>query len=173
MRSLTVVSSRAIEHARACEDRRIVDGLDGLAAVLVASPAREPTTLDLVGHSTRGHHYLRLGRDAIDLLDPAIARRIVALVAQGRLDHAGICQIRLLGCATAVGPAARWTLRRLASLTGRVVFGTTKPLMDVHHGPRGFRPELVHLLVEVRPCCSLGWTGRAAVSSRADGHAHR
>jgi hypothetical protein len=33
-----------------------------------------PIVLDLIGHSTRDHHLLRLGDDPIDTLDPAVAR---------------------------------------------------------------------------------------------------
>ena len=33
-----------------------------------------PVTLDLIGHSTREHHLLRLGDDPVDMLNPIVAR---------------------------------------------------------------------------------------------------
>ncbi len=146
--TLTLVSSRARHQARRCTQAGVVDGLDQLDAILRSSRA---TTLDLIGHSTRGHHHLRLGRDVVDLLDPRIAARITALVASGALDAAGVRQIRLLGCSTAVGPAARCTLARLASISGRVVSGTTRALLSCHYDAAGFRALFSSLLVDVRP----------------------
>ena len=144
-RTLTVVSSRARREARRCTEARVVDGLDELDAIV--REVGGVTRLDLVGHSTRGHHYLRLGRDALDLFDP----RIVALVTALRPALATIRQLRLLGCSTAVGPAARASMARLASLSGCVVSGTTAPLLPAHYDAAGFRDQFSRVLVDVRP----------------------
>lgn len=151
MRTLVCVSSHATEHATRVVRRVIVTGLDDVRRVLDAHARDRATTLDLVGHTTRGHHYLRLGRDVLDLLDPAIARAVTSLHTSGALDRAAIVQLRLLGCETAIGPAARTSLRRLAVLTGRPVIGTTRPLLDLHHGPDGFRPEFARVLETFDP----------------------
>ena len=149
-RTLTAVSSRARDQARRCTQARVVDGLDELAAIL--REAREGATrLDLVGHSTRGHHYLRLGRDALDLLDPRIVALVAALRTSGALDAAGVRHLRLLGCSTAIGPAARATMARLASRSGCVVSGTTGPLLPAHYDAAGFRNQFSRVLVDVRP----------------------
>lgn len=153
VRTITLVSSRARHHARRCAHARVVDGLDELPAILRAAGdgGGAVTRLDLIGHSTRGHHYLRLGRDALDLLDPRIVALVTALRRSGALDAVGARQLRLLGCSTAVGPAARAALARLASLTGRAVSGTTTALLAAHYDAAGFRDEFARLLVEVRP----------------------
>ena len=153
VRTIAVVSSRARHHARRCTRARVVDGLDELAAILRAAGdgGSAVTRVDLIGHSTRGHHYLRLGRDALDLLDPRIVALVTALHTSGALDAAGAHQLRLLGCATAVGPAAQAAMARLASLTGRAVSGTTTALLAAHYDAAGFRDEFSRLLVEVRP----------------------
>lgn len=153
VRTIAVVSSRARREARRCTQACVVDGLDELAAILHAAGdgGRAVTRVDLIGHSTRGHHYLRLGRDALDLLDPRIVALVTALRTSGALDAAGARQLRLLGCATAVGPAAQAAMARLASLTGRAVSGTTTALLAAHYDAAGLRDEFSRLLVEVRP----------------------
>ena len=171
MRTLVCVSSHATEHATRVVGRVIVTGLDDVRRVLEAHVGDRATTLDLVGHTTRGHHYLRLGRDVLDLLDPAIARAVTSLRTTGALDRAAIVQLRLLGCETAIGPGARTSLRRLAVITGRPVVGTTRPLLDLHHGPDGLRPEFAQLLMTFSPT-PIGWPSwnrraRTAVSGRS------
>ncbi|MGE5285764.1 MAG: hypothetical protein ACM3ML_00880 [Micromonosporaceae bacterium] len=42
-----------------------------------------PATLDLIGHSTREHHLLRLGRTPINMLDPCVARFFCELAGSG------------------------------------------------------------------------------------------
>ena len=165
MRAVVYVSARAVDHATRCRDRQMVASLAELARAVDARPSAAPTSLDLVGHATRGHHYLRLGDDVLDLLDARVARALGAMVTDGVLDRAGVAQVRLLGCQTAVGPAARATLARLAWLTGRPVSGTTKPLFDVHHGPDGFRAEFGRLLVWVTPAGAPAAPWRRAVGA--------
>lgn len=105
-------------------------------------------TLDLIGHSTRGHRYLRIGRTSIDLLDPEVARFFAQLGASGILTRLGIGAVRLLGCETAVEIAGQRTIARLARVLGIPVFGTTKPLMKAHYGRDGFDPVFRRLLVD-------------------------
>src|SRR5262249_40445381 len=77
--SITIVSAglglldgeggRCVTAPRVASLRDLRGVLDALA-----SQRREPreTTLDLVAHSTRGHHFVRLGSDPIDMFDPAV-----------------------------------------------------------------------------------------------------
>lgn len=137
---------------------REVASLVDVERELRASPSPSALSLDLYGHSTRGHHHLRLGRDIVDVLDHHVASHFATLAADRVLSRAGVVQIRVLGCATAIGPAAAASLTRLARITGMPVIGTTKPLLDAHHGPDGFRPEFARLLrsfVGIRTSSSL------------------
>jgi hypothetical protein len=104
--------------------------LDDLRAVLEARrgvPA-SPVILDLIGHSTRDHHLLRLGNTPIDMLDRRVARFFQSLMSDQLLQHLAVVAVRLLGCGTAVSPGGRRTLRLLASTLRMPVFGSTKPL---------------------------------------------
>ena len=56
-----------------------------------------PSTLDLIGHSTRGHHLLRLGQTPIDMLDPQVASFFRALARAGLLPRLQVTAVRLLG----------------------------------------------------------------------------
>jgi len=107
-----------------------------------------PATLDLIGHSTRHHHLLRLGDTPIDMLDPVVARFFRALARDGLLDEARIVAVRLLGCETAVTEAGRRTVRMLAHVLRLPVFGTRVPLLKSHSEAVGFNPVFSHLLVE-------------------------
>ncbi|GIJ43351.1 hypothetical protein Val02_02370 [Virgisporangium aliadipatigenens] len=128
-------------------------GLGDLRAVLeLRAAARDgggpAVTLDLLGHSTRGHHLLRLGTTAIDMLHPPVARFFRELAAEDVMGRAGIVRVRLLGCETAVTEAGRRTLRMLAYTLRVPVYGTLVPLMKSHSGPDGFDPVFGHVLVE-------------------------
>ena len=152
LRALTVASRDAVAYARRCTSATVVGSLDELRAVLAAAPAaRGPTTLDLLGHSTRGHHFLRIGRDVIDLFEPRVAAFFDELAERRVLQRIGVVGVRLLGCQTAVGEAAAMTMRRLAHRLGVSVFGTTKPLFEHHHDAAGFREVFARVLVEARP----------------------
>jgi hypothetical protein len=107
-----------------------------------------PTTLDLVGHSTRGHHLLRLGRTPIDMLDAPVARFFRGLAAERLLARLSIVAVRLLGCETAVTDAGQRTMRMLAQTLRVPVHGTLQPLMKSHSDAEGFDPAFAHLLVE-------------------------
>ncbi len=163
MSSLTVVSPDAESlffGARPrCVNRRIAGSLGELAAILrerLPGPA-VPVTLDLLGHSTRDHHLLRLGDTVVDMLNPYVARffrRHTDL-----LYEAGITAIRLLGCETAVTEPGRRTVRMLARTVRVPVFGTRTPLLKSHSDAEGFNPAYAHLLVEASELA--GTTGRS------------
>jgi hypothetical protein len=122
------------------ELRQVLDGCLAAAAA--------PTTLDLVGHSTRGHRLLRLGNTPIDMLDASVARFFHALAADRLLPRLSIVAVRLLGCETAVTDAGQRTIRMLAQTLRVPVYGTLQPLMKSHSGANGFHPAFTHLLVE-------------------------
>src|SRR5262245_17647358 len=105
-------------------------------------------SLDLLGHSTSGHHLLRLGRTPIDMLNPAVSRYFQGLAASELLPALGISAVRLLGCETAVTDAGHRTIRMLARALGMPVYGTLVPLVDRHWQGDLFNPAFAHLLVE-------------------------
>lgn len=106
-----------------------------------------PATLDLIGHSTREHHLLRLGTTPIDMLQPQVARFFRTLAETRLLARLEIVAVRLLGCETAVTDSARRTLRLLAHTLRMPVYGTVKPLLKSHSNADGFNPQFTHLLV--------------------------
>jgi hypothetical protein len=124
----------------------LVDLRDILERRLDDTPS--PATLDLIGHSTREHRLLRLGRTPIDMLDPYVARFFGALAETRLLARAEIVSVRLLGCETAVTDAGRRTLRMLSWTLRLPLFGTLKPLLKSHSNAAGFDPVFSHLLVE-------------------------
>ncbi|MEQ1507194.1 MAG: hypothetical protein ABMB14_33505 [Myxococcota bacterium] len=106
-------------------------------------------TLDLMGHSTRDHHFLRLGATPVDLMDPAVARWFESLAADGVLSRLGVGTLRLLGCETAVEVAGQRTMLRLARLLGIRVCGTRRPLLRSHYDADGIAPAFVRsVLIE-------------------------
>jgi hypothetical protein len=144
-----------------CVNLRHAGSLGELAKVLrhrLDEPV-SPTTLDLIGHSTREHHLLRLGDTPIDMLDPRVGRFFREL-AESRLPaQLRIAAVRLLGCETAVTESGRRTLRMLAQTLGIPVFGTTVPLLKSHSNADGFNPAFVHLLLEATPLTCVPSTG--------------
>jgi len=154
-RSLNVVSPDCAEEFFAGRAARVVpmrhaSSLPQLWDVLVEEleAVERPRTLDLIGHSTSGHHLLRLGRTRIDMLDRAVAGFFQDLAVAGLLPRLGISAVRLLGCETAVSEAGQRTLRLLSATLGLPVYGTSKPLMKSHSDAQGFHPAFSHLLVE-------------------------
>lgn len=125
----------SLAELRAVLERR----LDGLAS---------PLTLDLIGHSTRDHHLLRLGDDRVDMLDPSVARFFRAIADAQILPRLGVTALRLLGCETAVSWGGQRTLRLLARTLRLPVFGTMRPLLKSHYDERGFNPAFAQVLVE-------------------------
>lgn len=115
---------------------------------------RAPTgtrTLDIIGHSTRDHQFLRIGTTPIDLHRPSVARVFEAIHSENLLPTLGVVAVRLLGCSTAGQPTGQRTMRHLARLLGVRVLGSTKALMAAHYTPDGFNPKFEHLLVEAPP----------------------
>ena len=105
-----------------------------------------PVVLDLIGHSTRGHHLLRLGDTPIDMLDPFVARFFRRLDAERMMARLQVTAVRLLGCQTAVTDSGRRTIRMLGQTLGVPVYGTLKPLLKSHSTAEGFDPAFGHLL---------------------------
>lgn len=133
-----------------CADLHRAWSLDDLRAVLerrLDGPA-SPMTLDVIGHSTRDHHLLRLGDTAIDMLDPIVARFFGSIADDHLLLRLEVVAVRLLGCETAVSPGGKRTLRLLARTLRIPVFGAIKPLMKSHYGELGFSPAFSQVLVE-------------------------
>ncbi len=133
-----------------CSDLHRASSLDELRAVLerrLDGPT-PPMTVDLIGHSTRDHHLLRLGHTAIDMLDPVVARFFRSLTDDRLLSRLGVVAVRLLGCETAVSPGGKQTLRLLARTLRLPVFGASKPLMKSHYDQLGFDPAFARVLVE-------------------------
>jgi hypothetical protein len=106
------------------------------------------TSLDLIGHSTRSHHLLRLGNTPIDMLDPAVARFFRELASARLLPRLQIAAVRLLGCETAVTDHGQRTLRMLAQTLRLPVYGTLKPLLKSHSNASGFDPAFTCILIE-------------------------
>ena len=120
---------------------QLVGSLGELRAALEALQApRPPTVLDLLGHSTRDLRAVRLGRDVIDMLDPAVDRFFRQLAAERIAARLNVVALRLLGCETATRAAGQRTIVWLARLLGIPVYGTTKPLMKAHFTRAGFDP---------------------------------
>jgi hypothetical protein len=133
-----------------CVTLRHAASLPGLREALehcLDDPAR-PVTLDLIGHSTRGHRLLRLGQTPIDMLDPHVAGFFATLARDQLLTRLHVTAVRLLGCETAVTDAGRRTLRMLSHTLRLPVFGTTKPLFKSHSNSAGFDPAFAHILIE-------------------------
>ncbi|GAB3855049.1 hypothetical protein ACFPIJ_60270 [Dactylosporangium cerinum] len=121
--------------------------LSDLRAVLTtAAWPPGPVYLDLIGHSTRGHRLLRLGRTPIDMLDRNVARFFAGLATDGILDRHDVVAVRLLGCQTAVTDPARRTLRMLSRTLGLPTYGTLVPLLKSHSDAAGLSPRFAHVL---------------------------
>ena len=136
-----------------CVDLRHAGSLGELRSVLQSrlDEPVSPSTLDLIGHSTREHHLLRLGDTPIDMLDPYVNRFFRELAGSRLLARLQIVAVRLLGCETAVTDSGRRTLRMLAQTLRLPVFGTEVPLLKSHSNADGFNPAFIHLLVEATP----------------------
>jgi hypothetical protein len=136
--------------AARCVQLHRAAGLADLRAVLERrlDDVGAPLTLDLIGHSTRGHRLLRLGATPIDMLDHRVAGFFRGLAGSRLLPRLQVTAIRLLGCETAVTEAGRRTLRMLGQTLRLPVFGTLVPLLKSHSNAAGFDPAFAHVLVE-------------------------
>src|SRR5262245_42442139 len=90
--ALSIVSTRALETipaAMASAPRTVIaasiDDLPRALEVQAARPRVAAMTIDLIGHSTRDHHLLRLGATVIDALDLGVLRLFEAIVRSGVL----------------------------------------------------------------------------------------
>jgi hypothetical protein len=125
------------------ELRAVLESLPGQAASLGCI-----RSLDLLGHSTSGHHLLRLGSTPIDMLDPVVARFFRARATADLMSWLGIGAVRLLGCQTAVTDAGQRTIRLLSHALRMPVYGTLVPLLGSHWQADEFNPAFTRLLVE-------------------------
>jgi hypothetical protein len=141
----------------------------GLLDMLAAQGAqRLPDTLDLIAHSTRGHHFLRIG-DAIDMLDPVVDAFFRSVAADRLLPRLNVIGLRLLGCETAVGPCGQRTMQLLARVLGVPVFGTSKPLLKSHFDEDGFSPVFARCLLEASHLPTRPWLSRRVDRHRSRG----
>jgi len=105
-----------------------VSSITGLYQLLAdlqhAGPCAPAATLDLIGPST-GHGLLQLGSSVIDASVPAVLDLFEWIGHERVLPRLGVRELRLIGCRTAIEPAAHDTMRRLAELVGVPVTGTT------------------------------------------------
>ncbi len=138
-----------VGRAARCANAHRAASLGDLRAVLDREPPpAAPWTLDLMGHSTSGHHLLRLGRTPVDMLNPRVARFFRDLAGSGVLGRLRVSAVRLLGCETAVAEGGQRTMRMLSRTLRLPVYGTLEALHSSHHTADGFNPAFAHLLVE-------------------------
>src|SRR6185503_7856042 len=120
---LNIVSAQALEtipEAMAgASNTFIAASLGDVTRALAAQAARPRVaalTVDLVGHSTRDHHLLRLGATVIDALDRRVLRFFEGVAGSGVLREVNAVALRLLGCQTAMSPSGQRTMRLLAAV---------------------------------------------------------
>ena len=133
-----------------CVETHRASSLGEIRGVLERQLERQvqPIILDLIGHSTRDHHLLRIGATPIDMLNPVVARFFRTIAQDRLLSRLEVSAVRLLGCETAVTPAGKRTLRLLAHTLRLPVYGAIKPLGKSHHDELGFNPTFASVLVE-------------------------
>jgi hypothetical protein len=136
-------AARCVELRRAASLAELREVLDGHQ-----DDKLRPGALDLIGHSTREHHLLRLGQTPIDMLDRDVARFFRTMAEDRLLPRLRITAVRLLGCETAVTESGQRTLRMLAHTLRLPVYGSLKPLLKSHSAADGFDPAFSRILVE-------------------------
>ena len=152
MRSI-VISSDGLEEMmisapESCVGRHRVGSLREMRDVLASlQPSEAAHSLDLLGHSTRDTHLLRLGKTIVDMADVRIATFFDALRRE-HFERLRIEQVRLLGCETAVTVVGQRTMRSLARTLGVRVIGSRKPLYKTHYSPDGFCAEFQSALID-------------------------
>lgn len=130
---------------------RTVDSLAQMHAELVALASNAFTgtrSLDLIGHSTREHQFLRIGQTGIDMYRRSIAAVFEAIAAERLFATLGVTALRLLGCSTASSPSGQRTIRRLSHVLGVPVYGSTKALLPAHYTAECFNSKFDSILVE-------------------------
>jgi hypothetical protein len=133
-----------ITHAVAVDGRAELE--IKLCELLAHGRPGAPKTLDLIGHSTADTSLLVLGDWVIDAANATVAAFFGGLADHDVFARLGVHAVRLLGCGTAETDHARWTVRRLASIIGIEVYGTTGPLLASHYDAGGFADERRYLL---------------------------
>jgi hypothetical protein len=123
----------------------LVSSITGLYRFLadlqrVGGPATE-STLDLIGPST-GTGLLQLGSSVIDASVPTVLEIFEWIGREQLLRALGVRELRMIGCRTAIEPAAHETMRRLAALVGVPVSGTTTLIYRDHFRDRGLDWDL-------------------------------
>jgi len=125
-----------------------IDDLGRALEVQATRPRLPALAIDLVGHSTRDHHLLRLGATIIDALDLGVLRYFERIARSGILRELNVSCLRLLGCETSITPSGQRTMRLLASVLQMPVYGSRKRLSRMHHSDAGFDDRFVHVLDE-------------------------
>ena len=124
----------------------LVSSISGLYRLLadlqhVRGAETAASTLDLIG-ATTGTGMLQLGSSVIDA-GVHVVHEVFEWIGKERILSAlGVKELRLIGCRTAVEPAAQETMRRLAQLVGVPVSGTTTLIHADHFGDRGLAWDL-------------------------------
>lgn len=138
-----VENGRCFDHVQASSVHQLPKILDGLIG-------KDPraNTLDLSGHSTNGHHLLRIGDTVVDMLDIEVARTFAEIANSGILVELCVVAVRLLGCETAVTDSGKRTLRMLSHTLGMPAFGTRVRLVGSHYNESGFDPIFSRVLIE-------------------------
>lgn len=128
-RELDAIRGTVKELDNAAGHDQVIELLDDKAA-----RGARADTLDLIGHSRLG--MLVIGRWLIDDSPQTVAtfRSLIRPV----LDKLGIRQIRLLGCSTAATERGWAAIRKIATATGRDVFGTKRYISKNDYDRGGF-----------------------------------
>jgi hypothetical protein len=124
-----------------------VGSLRELGELLEHRPASgEDKVLNLIGHSTKGSRFLRIGSEPINMLTRPTAHFFEGLAAV--VERLRVTRVRLLGCETATTEAGRKTLRALSRVLGVPTYGSMRSIMRSHYDEHGFNPAFEHLLIE-------------------------
>src|SRR5436853_267017 len=115
-------------------------------AICSIAPA---ATLDLIGAST-GHGLLQLGSSVIDASVPAVLDLFEWIGHERVLPTLGVRELRLIGCRTAIEPAAHDTMRRLAELVGVPITGTTTLIYRDNFRRTGLDGDLDATMIDAR-----------------------
>ena len=132
-----------LEQPHLVDERGDVEALFG--KLLSASAPTRVQTLDLIGLTTP-QGLVQLGSWVIDGERASTLAFFRELADHEVLVRLGIQSVRLLGCRSATGEAARTTIEALSTILGIEVYGTTSLLHAAHFDARGFRSDERHLL---------------------------
>jgi hypothetical protein len=122
----------------------VVDALgsDGVQGAIDAFSRRQPKhasfSLDLIAHARRG--ILQLGDWSVDGTGKSA---LLQHVCAAQLAQLNLCEIRLLGCNTAITTGGQEAMCGLSQIFGVPVKGTRMPISAADFGPYGFLVESV------------------------------